>query len=134
MLTSPLIASTNNLDRYEGTHTIVHAHYSIGIDGHQSQSVLYAVEARLATRCHLMRQREVVFATQLLPVFLLVSREDQNNPHVFIGLVEDTQCAHQHRFTTNWQELLGYVSTHSQTLSTSNYNYIIHNEQFTINN
>ena len=74
LLTCCLIAVTNHLDSREWTYTIMHTYYPFSIIRNQGKTMLYRMETRLSTVCHLVFNLEVIFLAELFPIVLLCLR------------------------------------------------------------
>ena len=124
--TSRFVAVADDLDRREGPYTIVYTHYAFCVVRNQSQSVLYAVEARLAAISQLVIDSEIVFFTELSPIVLLSLGQDQNDLQGGGVLAEAFQRPHQYRLSAYGQKLLGNVASHAKPLPTGYNDDIVH--------
>ena len=124
-LSCRLIAISDDFHRREGAHAVVNGHHALGIVGNPRESVQDAVETSLSTVGNLARYRKMVLAAQFPPVVLLVvwQYEDDGDIAVF---PEPHDGAHQDRDAANLQKLLGHIGTHAQSLTTSEYDCVVH--------
>ena len=69
---------------------------------------------------------EVVFLAELVPISLLALWQYQDDVEVGIILVETLDGAHQDRFASHWQKLLGNLTSHAEALASGYYDNVIH--------
>ncbi len=104
----------------------MYAYHALGIIGHLGEAVLHGVEACLTAVGQSVRHVEMVFLTELVPIGLLDFWQYQDDLQIRIVFPESLQRPHQHRLSTNRQELLGNVTPHPQSLSSSHNDYVVH--------
>ena len=112
-----LVAIPDDIGAGEGAHAVVDADNTLGIVGDEGQSVLYAMEARLAAVGQLILHAEIVLLAQLQPIVLLCSGQHEDDLQGGGILAEPLDGAHQDGSATNGQKLLGNVAPHAQTLA-----------------
>ena len=104
----------------------MHTHDTLGIVGHQGESVLYGVESGLSAIGELVLHVKLIFLAELSPVVLLGLWQYEYDLERTRVRPEALQCAHQDGFAANGQKLFGNVASHPQALSACHYNDIIH--------
>ena len=126
LFASHLIATGDDLDAGERTHTVVYTNDTLGIVRYQCQSVLYAVEACLATVSQQVLHLEIIFLAEFLPIRLLCLWQHQDNLQVGSVLTEPLQRPHQYRLSAYRQKLLRNVTSHPQPLASGDDDDVVH--------
>lgn len=108
------------------THSVVEAYKSFSVVGNECQSVLRRLEPCFATVGNLMWYGEMILLAQLVPVFLLLLRQDDNKMHLGIVLVEPLQGPHEYRLTVDFEELLRNVASHPCAVAAGNDYHVGH--------
>ena len=104
----------------------MHSHGAFSIVGYEGETISHAVKARFATVGYLVFLMKMVFIAEICPIFLLCFGQNEDYVDILGILTKTLYGAHQHRFAAYWQELLGYVATHSQSLASCHYDDIFH--------
>ena len=98
---------------------------SLGIVRNECQTVLHAMEARLATIGQLIFDIKVILLAEFLPIVLLCLGQHEDNLQGRGVLAETLDGTHQNRSPTYGQELLRNIASHPQAFTACNYNYIV---------
>ena len=134
VLSSCLVAVAYNLNAGEGSHTVVDTYDSLGIVRNECQTVLHAMEARLATIGQLIFDIKVILLAEFLPIVLLCLGQHKDNLQGRGVFTKALNSTHQYWPPTYGQELLRNIASHPQAF-TACYDddifFILHSSLFT---
>ena len=99
---------------------------ALGIVGNLREATLYGVEAGFAASDYPMLNPEMVFLTQIRPIFNLFLGQNEDNLQIFAIVGEALQRVHQHRLIAQQLKLLRHVAAHAQAFSACHNDDVIH--------
>ena len=121
MLCRFVVSLGNVAGEHQRPHTIVNRHQVTRSHLHGSKTVFHRLEARVATCHQLVRDVEIVLATQFLPQPELVRRQHHNELVAHGREQKSRHGAHEHRDATQLHKLLGHGSPESGSATPCHY-------------
>ena len=104
----------------------MNTHYAILIVRNERKAILGRLESGIATVGYLVLDVEMIFFAELMPVFLLALRENQDDAQLRVLFMKTLNGSHQDRLAGYRQELLRNLTSHAEALASGYYDYVIH--------